>query len=179
MTAGLSLFVAVAEIAGVFVGFAALISATGRDEVTPAQLAQVRAVVTIGLVVIVAALVPVGLSAYGLPDAVVWRVSAGLFLVLVWAVIALALRRRENRAAARSQAQTRPALAAVFWGVLEVAIQLPLVLTVIGVFPEHAEAFYTTSLLVHLFEAAFVLGEFVYARLTRRSSRPRVADEEE
>ncbi|GAA1467979.1 hypothetical protein [Microbacterium thalassium] len=179
MTADPALFVAIAEIAGVFVGFAALISATGRDEITSAQLAQVRAVVTIGLVVIVAALVPVGLSAYGLADAVVWRVSAAVFLVLVWAVIALALRLRENRAAARAQARSRPALAAVFWGVLEVAIQLPLVLTIIGVFPDQAEALYTTALLVHLFEAAFVLGEFVYARMLRRPATALTPDEQE
>lgn len=176
MTADPALFVAIAEIAGVFVGFAALISATGRDEITSAQLAQVRAVVTIGLVVIVAALVPVGLSAYGLASPILWRVSAALFLVLVWAVIALALRMRENRAAARSQARARPALAAVFWGVLEVAIQLPLVLTVIGVFPDQAEALYTTALLVHLFEAAFVLGEFVYARMLRKHAPELTAD---
>ena len=44
MSLDIALFVAIAEIAGVFVGFAALISVTGRDEVSAAQLAQVRAV---------------------------------------------------------------------------------------------------------------------------------------
>ncbi|GAA1058936.1 hypothetical protein [Agromyces bracchium] len=163
-----ALFVGIAEIAGVFVGFAALISVTGRDEIAPSQLAQVRAVVTIGLVVIVAALLPVALSAYGLDAPVLWRVSSGLFLVLVWVVMALALRRPENRRSARTQARRSPGLTAVFWGVLEVAIQVPLLLAVLGVVEDLARAFYTTALVVHLFEAAFVLGQLVYARMADR-----------
>lgn len=165
MTDDLGLFVAIAEIAGVFVGFAALISVTGRDEVAPGQLAQVRAVVTIGLVVIVAALVPVGLDRYGLSTEALWRTSSAAFLALVWAVIALSLRRPENRALTLSQARRSPGLSAVFWGVLEVAIQLPLLLAVLGVLPDLARAFYTTALVVHLFQAAFVLGQFVYMRV--------------
>jgi hypothetical protein len=161
----LDLFVTIAEIAGVFVGFAALISVTGRDDIAPSQLAQVRAVVTIGLVVVVAALVPVGLASYGLSDAALWRVSSLLFLVLVWAVIVLSLRRPENRTSSVAFARASPALAGLFWGILEVAIQVPLLLAVLGVLPDQAAAFYTTALVVHLFEAAFVLGQFVYARV--------------
>ena len=166
MTVDVALFVAIAEIAGVFVGFAALISVTGRDEVSPAQLAQVRAVVTIGLVVIVAALVPVVLHSYGMPPSVSWRIAGLLFLALVWVVIVLALRRPDNRATARAQARTSMGLAIVFWGVLEVAIQVPLMLVLVGAFPDLAAAFYTTALVAHLFEAAFVLGQFVYARIS-------------
>ncbi|GAA4045138.1 hypothetical protein [Agromyces indicus] len=166
MTFDVTLFVVMAEIAGVFVGFAALISVTGRDEVSPAQLAQVRAVVTIGLVVIVASLVPIVLDSYGMPSSSMWRISGLLFLALVWVVIVLALRRPENRDTARAQARSAPGLAVVFWGVLEVAIQVPLVLVVGGVVPELAAAFYMTALVVHLFEAAFVLGQFVYARMS-------------
>jgi len=50
---GVGLFLAIAEIAGVFVGFGALISFTRRAEIEAEQLGQIRAVVTIGLVVIV------------------------------------------------------------------------------------------------------------------------------
>lgn len=166
MTIDVGLFVAMAEIAGVFVGFAALISVTGRDEASPAQLAQVRAVITIGLVVIVAALVPIVLDGFDMPSSIMWRISGVLFLALVWVVIVLALRRPENRDTARRQARTTPGLAIVFWGVLEVAIQIPLVLVILGVLPDRASALYTTSLVVHLFEAAFVLGQFVYARMS-------------
>lgn len=46
--AELDLFNAMAEIAGVFVSFGALISVTRRDVIETAQLGQIRAVVTIG-----------------------------------------------------------------------------------------------------------------------------------
>ena len=55
-----------AEIAGVFVGFGALIALTRREEVELSQLGRIRAVVTIGLMVIVAPLIHVILSSYGL-----------------------------------------------------------------------------------------------------------------
>ena len=53
------LLIAMAEIAGVFVGFGALISVTRRDKIESEQLVQIRAVVTIGLIVMVTGLVPV------------------------------------------------------------------------------------------------------------------------
>ena len=65
MVQDVDLFAAIAQIAGVFVGFGALISVTRRNEIEASQLSQIRAVVTIGLVVIVASLIPVGLGRYG------------------------------------------------------------------------------------------------------------------
>lgn len=165
MTLDTATFIAIAEIAGVFVAFAALISVTGLQEVARDQLAQVRAVVTIGLVVIVAALVPVGLDGYGLPSRTLWAVSSAIFLAVVWVVIGLSLRRPENRALTVAQARTSPWLAGVFWGVLEVAIQLPLLLVLLPVLPDQAPALYTTALVVHLFQAAFVLAQLVYSRV--------------
>lgn len=126
-----------------------------------AQLARIRAVVTTGLVVVVAGLVPVALSAYGLSDRALWLVSGLVYLALDWAVIVLALRRPENRRLAGAQARTTPVVTALFW-LLEVAIQLPLVLVVLGVRPDLDPALYLTALVVHLFEAAFVLAELVY-----------------
>jgi hypothetical protein len=51
---------------------------------------------------------------------------------------------------------------ALFW-LLEVAVQLPLVLVVLGAAPDLDGAFYLTALVVHLFEAAFVLAQLVYS----------------
>ena len=62
MIQDVDLFVAIAEIAGVFVGFGALISVTRGAEIEASVLGRIRAVVTIGLLVVVAALVPVGLG---------------------------------------------------------------------------------------------------------------------
>ena len=162
MAQDVALFLAIAEIAGVFVGFGALISFTRRTEIEAAQLGQIRAVVTIGLVVVVAALLPVGLSRYGLSGHSLWFLSSLVFLLLGWAVIVLSLRRPENRQAVISQTRSGPVMAAFFWLLLELPIQVPLVLAVLGPFPELEPGFYTTALVFNLFQAAFVLARLVY-----------------
>lgn len=163
------LFVTIAEIAGVFVGFAALISVTRRSEIQPVQLGQMRAVVTIGLMVVVASLIPVGLGAYGVDGHTPWVIAGVTYLLLDWAVIALALRRPENRRLAAAQARTSPVTAALFW-LLEVPIQLPLLLVIGGVAREVDSALYLTALVFHLFEAAFVLAQLVYTQVGRHQA---------
>jgi O-antigen/teichoic acid export membrane protein len=165
MATDIELFVAIAEIAGVFVGFGALISVTRQSEIQATQLTQVRAVVTIGLVVLVAALIPVGLERYGLTGRSLWFTSSLLFLLLSWVVIVLSLRKPENRQMVTAQARSSPLLAAFFWLLLELPVQVPLLLAVSGVRPALDPAFYLTALLFNLFEAAFVLAQFVYSQV--------------
>ncbi len=81
----LGLFLSIAEIAGVFVGFGALISLL-RDQQDEGRVA-VHAVIANGLVALVAALIPVALSQYGLTDRSLWGWSSGAFLLLCWAAI--------------------------------------------------------------------------------------------
>jgi hypothetical protein len=163
------LFVTIAEIAGVFVGFAALISVTRRADIDASQLGQIRAVVTIGLMVVVAALIPVALSAYDLTGHALWVVASLIYLVLNWTVIVLALRRPENRRLAAAQARTTP-MAAVFFWLLEIPIQVPLLLVVFGVNRDLDAAFYLTALVFHLFEAALVLAQLVYSQAGRHQA---------
>ena len=163
------LFVTIAEIAGVFVGFAALISVTRRSEVEASQLGQIRAVVTIGLVVVVAALIPVALNAYDITGHELWVAASLIYLILNWAVIFLALRRAENRRLAAAQARTTPVMAVFFW-LLEIPIQVPLLLVVFGVGRDLDFALYLTALVFHLFEAALVLAQMVYAQVGRHQA---------
>lgn len=158
------LYPTIAEISGIFVGFGALISVTRRSEIEPAQLGRIRAVVTLGLLVVIAALVPVILGSYGVTGRALWFVSSLIFLALIWAVIVLSLRRPENRALTAQQARSNPAMAAVFWILLEIPIQLPLLIVLLGLWPEQEMALYTTSLVFNLFQAAFVLAQLVYAQ---------------
>ncbi|HXV71566.1 MAG TPA: hypothetical protein VEB69_09210 [Acidimicrobiia bacterium] len=160
------LFVTIAEIAGVFVGFAALISVTRRDDIEASQLAQIRAVVTSGLLVVVAALVPVGLAFYHVEGHGLWVTASVVYLILNWVVIYLALQRSANREQARAQARQSPVGAAFFW-LLELAIQVPLLLIVFGVNRDLDVAFYMTALVFHLFEAVFILVQLVYAQAGR------------
>lgn len=164
--AELDLFIAMAEIAGVFVGFGALISVTRRDVIEAAQLGQIRAVVTIGLVVMVAALIPICLDRYQVTGHNLWFISSLVFLVISWVVNILSLRRPENRQLMITQARSSPMKAAFFWLLLELPIQIPLLLAAFGVRPDLDPAFYLTALIFNLFEAAFVLAQLVYSQVT-------------
>jgi hypothetical protein len=160
------LLAAFAEIAGVFVGFGALIAVTRRGEVAPHELGQLRAVVTVGLIALVAALVPVGLDAYGVEGHALWFGSSLIFLAIIWVVIVVSLRQPEQRQLIRSQARLGPVTAALYW-TLEVLTQAPLVLTVLGLFRDVEPAFYMTAVILHLAQAAFVLAQLVYAGVAR------------
>lgn len=164
MAQDIDVFVGLAGIAGVFVGFAALISFTRRPEIEEHQLTHIRAVVTIGLLVIAATLLPIGLSRYGVEGHALWLVCSLVFLSLVWYVGIMGLRRRENRQYVVTQAQTSPVTTAFFWLVLELPIHVLLILAILGLFPDLEPAFYTTALVIHLFEAAFVLAQLVYSQ---------------
>jgi len=162
----MELFVTIAEIAGVFVGFGALIGAIRRNEIEAAQLSRLRAVVTSGLLVVVAALVPVGLGQYNISSHTFWLTCSLVFFGLNWIAIVLSLRRPENWRLTVDELKSNPLTAAFFWLLLEVPVQLPLLLIMTGQFTDLDLAFYLTAILFSLFEAAFVLAQLVYAQMS-------------
>ena len=165
------LFVALAGIAGVFVGFGALIGATaGQDEQW-----LVRNVVNQALMVIVIALVPVVLGRYGLADHALWLGASVIALVIDWAVILLLHSRREHMAfqVLRTRAQ-RVVLSATLL-VLEIPSQVALLLVILGSVPELEPALYLTTVVLWLFQAAVLLVMLVYAR-GHGATGPRPAD---
>jgi hypothetical protein len=121
--------------------------------------------VTIGLVVIVAALLPLVLNGFGLDEQALWRVASLVFLALSWSVIFLAARTRDNRDVIRDEARQHPRASAFFWLALELPVQVPLILAVLAIPPDLGEAYYTTALVFNLFQAAFVMAQFVYAKV--------------
>jgi L-asparagine transporter-like permease len=157
MTRDIELFIAIAEIAGVFVGFGALISLTRKNAIDFPQLGRLRGVVSVALVVIVAALIPVGISRYGITGHDFWLVCSVIFLFLVWAQILLSLSKSEYRELLTKQTRVNPLVSMFFWLLLEAPIHVSLVLAIIGIYPDLEPAFYTTALLFHLFEATFLL----------------------
>jgi hypothetical protein len=163
-----SLFVGIAEVAGVFVGFGALIAVIRAGDIAPPQLGLIRVLVTVSLVVIMAAVVPVVVAHYGIEAHAVWVVSSLTFLALSWIVIGLALTSPDYHRTVVGQARRNRTRAVAFW-VLRVllwaAIQVPLVLTVLGVNPDLDVAFYLSALAFNLFEAAFILAQVVYAQV--------------
>jgi hypothetical protein len=168
MERDIDLFLSIAEIAGVFVAFGALISvARDRTHEDPLQLRGVVGVVTIGLVVLVAALLPVALARYGLTGRALWGWSSGGFLLLIWVAISRLLLDPEHGQWMKGDARSHPAITVFFWIFLEAPIQIPLVLAILGVAPALAPAFYVTALVLNLFEAAFVLARLVFSRAPR------------
>jgi hypothetical protein len=164
------LFIAIAEIAGVFVGFGALISVTRPNEIAAAQLARIRGLVTVGLAIIIAALIPVGLNLYGITDHNLWFMSSFIFFSLNWFVIILSFRDPVNRELMKTQTQTSPVTSVLFWLLLEVPLQISLILTMLGLYPIIEPAFYTTALLFSLFQAAFALVQLVHSQETPPSA---------
>ena len=75
------LFMELAAIAGVFVGFGALIAVRSGGASDAFEVAWMRGVVSVGLVAVLAALAPVAISRYGLTKHEVWALSSVLFLV--------------------------------------------------------------------------------------------------
>ena len=154
------LLVALAGIAGVFVGFGALISGTSG----PNDLWLVRSIVTQGLMVIAAALVPIPIAAYGVTGHPLWVVCALAVLALDWAVIVLVHSRREYMAFEILQGRgTRVALSASLL-LLEVPFQGALILILLGQSPDVDRALYLTAVILALVQAAALLVILVYAR---------------
>ncbi len=156
MIENVEIFIGIAHLAGIFVGFEALISATHQKEV-----ARIRGIVTVGLMTIIAALIPIGLGSYGLSGHSLWFLSSLIYLCLNWTVIILSLRMPENKELVRSQTKTSSIL---FWLIFEVPLEVPLILTIIGLFPDLEQAFYITALVFNLFSAAYVLSQIVYTK---------------
>ena len=152
------------SLAGVFVGFGALISVSSEVHLSAIRENQIRTVVSTGLMVILAALIPLGLERYGVSGHSLWLVSSLAILLISWAVIVLALRQKETRDSALSQARSNPFQSAVYWLLLELPIHVSLLLIVLGANSRLDSAFYLTALLFNLFQAVFVLTQFVYAQ---------------
>ena len=154
------LFMALAGIAGVFVGFGALIGATASQS----EQWLVRNVVNQALIVIAVALVPVVLGRYGLADHALWLGASVIALVIDWAVILLLHTRREHMAMLVLQTRAaRTALASTIL-LLEAPAQIALILVVLGLFPDLEPALYLTAVVLLLFEAAVVLVMLVYTQ---------------
>jgi hypothetical protein len=158
------LFITIAEIAGIFVGFGALINVTRKEEIEKFKLWRIRGLVTLGLGVLVAALLPIGLSRYGLTGHTLWFSCSIIYLLLNWAVSIHFIRKPEIRKYLKTQSKDSPIISMFFWLVLEVPFQASLILILLGLYPSLEPALYTTAIFFALFEAAVTLSQFVYSK---------------
>jgi hypothetical protein len=65
----------------------------------------------------------------------------------------------------KTEVRTSPVISALFWLSLEVPFHILLIITLLGLFPQLEPAFYTTALLIYLFQAVFALVQLVYSQV--------------
>jgi hypothetical protein len=163
------LFMELAAIAGVFVGFAALIAVRSGGPTDPLEVAPMRMVVSMAMLAIVAALAPVALGRYDLADHQVWALSSALAWVGFAVMGVVSARTPEYRAGwAMSRADARLTLIdVVYWAFyalyLTVLLVAPIVI-ILGVAPELEAALYFTYVVLMLLGAGWTLLFLVFAQ---------------
>jgi hypothetical protein len=158
------LLLSLAEIAGVFVGFAALISVRSGGASDPHDVVYMRAVVWMGLMTVVAALAPVTIGGYGLTEHQVWVLSSVLVLVGYFGMVALNVRMPEVRAVQAATSRTFNMVESAASGLWAIVTILALGAIVLGLVPELEKALYSTVVVLILLGSAGTLLELVYSQ---------------
>ena len=163
------LFVGLAGIAGVFVGFAALIAVRSGGPTDPLEVAPMRMIVSMAMLTIVAALAPVTLGRYDLTDHQVWALGSALILAGWFLIVVASARTPEYRASwAMSIAAIRLTLSDVLgWAFYALYMIVQLVapfIIMLGVAPDLEAALYFTIVVLNLLGAGWILLELVFAQ---------------
>lgn len=149
------IYVGLGSIAGIFLGFAALITASDEED----SPALIKGIVNIGMLTLAGALIPVLLAKYGVAEALLWRLAGGAFFAIIW----FSLLHPTTRKFLVIQFRLDLKAALFFWIFIEIPIQLPLVFCILGVLPSYHEAFFITSIVLNLIQAGYLLVQFVHA----------------
>jgi hypothetical protein len=160
------LFMELAGIAGVFVGFGALIAVRGGGASDAFEIAYMRGVVSYGLLTIVAALAPVTLGRYDLAEHQVWALSSVVVLVGLIAVTVLNASTPEYRDETAVAARSRWLLVLALVGVtlLMLAAAIAPFVIILGLAPGLEAALYFTTVVVMLLFGAWFLLQMVFRR---------------
>jgi hypothetical protein len=159
---GTDLFLSLAEIAGVFVGFGALIAVRSGGAMQVGEINDIRWVVTTAIWVVIAALAPIVVSSYGATGHELWlgcSLLAIAFLAVMTAVFALT---PENRAELADNLATTPralivaVMVPTFWVPFVLAV-LALAAVVLDLFPGHEQALYLSAVALGLLMSALML----------------------
>jgi small-conductance mechanosensitive channel len=166
----IELFTHLAEIAGVFVGFGALISIrseASRDE----EVMMIRMIVVAGIMTVVAALTPVVINGYGVTGHGLWTASATVFLALWWGSSILDrwdIERTRVMATVTLRERLRIEIpGAPSW----LSMNAALILILTGRFPDQEPALYTTAVAMNLLLTAGLLLYLVYVQRRPQSDR--------
>ena len=156
-------FLELAGIAGVFVGFGALIAVRSGGASDAFEVVHMRFVVWLGMLTVVAALAPVTLGPYGLDEHLVWVLSSVIVMAVYLGMGVVNVRMPELKAGALSDRRRE-----VREGAVSLAIAVPVVVAVIvivlGLRPDLDAALYRTILVLFLVGAGATLLELVYSQ---------------
>ncbi len=153
------LFIHMAEIAGVFVGFGALIAIRSGGSLDVSEVAGLQWVMSCAIWVVIAALLPILVSRYGVTGHDLWLACSPIALVLMAAMVAVDALSADNRAdvgrtlATTSRLAIAAAMLPTFW-LPTLALGLGLVAIMLGLFPDHEEALYLSAVGLGVFQSA-------------------------
>jgi high-affinity Fe2+/Pb2+ permease len=156
------LFLSLAEIAGVFVGFGALIAVRSGGPSDVVEVTAIQWVLVNAVWVVVAALVPVTLSGYSLAGHELWLVCS---LVAVASFLGVFIVWRRTPEAAESivaSSRSENLRAMVINTLTLVPMSAALILVILGLFPEQEQALYLTAVVLGLFLTALTLLMLVF-----------------
>ncbi len=161
------LFLSLAEIAGVFVGFGALIAIRSGATLNTSEVTSLRWVMSSAIWVVVAAITPIIVSRYGVTGHQLWLACSPFALLLMAVMLVVNGWSSENRAelAAALGNQSRAEIIAVmgttFW-LPTAALAVALAIVLLGLFPNQEQALYLTAVGLGLFMGAFHLFVMVF-----------------
>ncbi len=162
-------FLSLAEIAGVFVGFGALISFRSGAAMEVGEINSIRWVVQTGIWVVIVALAPIIIGGYGVTAHELWLVCSLLALAFLVVNFVVYGRTPENRAELADVFGTTPRVVMVvqalilFWLPTMLAV-LAFALVVLGVFGAQEQALYMSAVALVLFAGAFTLLDLVVSQ---------------
>ncbi len=167
------LFMELAAIGGVFVGFGALIAVRRGGPTEPLEVAYTRGMVAFGVLAVIAALAPVTLGFFDLTGHQIWALSSALFLVVGLIVGVAMVRTPEYRTNIAAQAEKTRASSRSRWvAVGEVVgsvvsilalVLIPIVI-LLGVTPDLEAGLYFGLVVLALVQAAWILLILVFAQ---------------
>jgi hypothetical protein len=152
------LFLSLAGIAGVFVGFGALIAIRTGSSSDPVDVAYVGMVVWVGIQVVAASLLPVAISRFDVPSHALWVICSLVALALFWigdeVVLKLSRERQALLAATPTTTRAKFELVAVpLW----LPANIALALIVLGMLPDLEPALYFGAVVLILLMDALIL----------------------
>ena len=121
------------------------------------DILRLRIVISTSMVVVVAALIPVGLTMFQLPERLVWGISAVILLLLNYGVIFSFI--KSYKPVEGKFPPDTFAVGIVF--ILELMDQAALIFVIFNVWPELNYPFYLAALIFNICQAAFVFVRFV------------------